>query len=184
MRHKILVKTKKGAYRLVILGGKRVYKIASLHYFWGVFKNIPHMLLNGDGRFIFKELMWGWANFQRAIKENFDEYRCWHRLRAPFLAATTFSCGIFNVQTRAIGATPTHEELLAAFQKLTGQAQADMRLLDSHCLEPGNFIKTSVGFQLVDYDDGNSPIFKNYPFTVFLERWHKELEAVLIPRIK
>ena len=177
------MQTKKGAFRLVVIGNKYVYKFPAMRFFWGVIKNIPRMLLRGDGKFIFGELAWGWKNFLRGVSENNSERRCWKRTRRPFLVPTLWGLGLLNIQKREYGPPPSAEELQYYFGKLSPTAREAIKNLDAHCLEPGNFIKTPAGIKLVDYDDGNSPAAKKYPFTLFLEKWHRELEEALMPRI-
>jgi hypothetical protein len=177
------METKKGSFRFVIFSQHNVYKIPSLHYFWGVVKNIPRMLYHGDGKFIIKELRWGWINFLRGITENNSEALCWKRMRSPFLIPTHLGLGIVNIQQRARGDVPSHEEIFQLFSKLSEPAQQDLKKLEAHCLEPGNFIKTRDGIKLVDYDNGTSPTALLYPFTIFLEKWHTELEKAFIPQV-
>jgi len=177
------MKTNKGAYRFVIFTKTKVYKFATFHYVWGVLKNIPRMIKNGDSKFIIKELLWGFRGFGRGIAENKSEFSCWKRTRSPLLVPTYFGCGIVNVQKRQYGTTPTHEELQKLFAKLPPQTQFDLHLVESHCLEPGNFMQTKDGMVFVDYDDGTSPTAKQHPFTVFIEKWHRELKNTFIPRI-
>ncbi len=177
------MKTKKGAFRLVIFGKNNVYKIATLRYFWGVVKSIPRMLMHGDGKFIAKELLWGLKNFIRGINENRSEQLCWKRLKSPFLARTVWGFGLINIQKRAYGESPSNEELNRTFSQLPPQAQQALHNVEAHCLEPGNFIKTPIGLIVVDYDNGSGPIAKKYPFTVFLEQWHKELSRYFIPKV-
>ncbi len=177
------METKKGANRFVIMTKDKVYKFASMRYFFGVARSIPRMLKNGDGSFILKELRWGWINFTRGVHENFAERQCWKRMRSPFLSPTLLNTGIFCVSKRQYGTTPSQEELWAAFNKLPDAAQKELKELEAHCLEPSNFIKTHKGYVLIDYDNGTSPTAKAHPFSIFLERWHKELEQILIPQI-
>ena len=177
------MKTQKGAFRYVMFGEKRVYKFAATRYFFGVIKSAPHMLFNGDGFFIFKELAWGFRNFIRGISENWTEYRSWRRLRTPFLIPTTFSCGLMNIQIRAMGEAPSREELEALFLQLPLPAQRELRELEAHCIEPANFVKTKDGIKLVDYDNGTTDTALKHPFGVFLERWHSDLEKIFIPKI-
>ncbi len=146
-------------------------------------KNIPRMIKNGDGSFILKEARWGWLNFTRGISENLSEHKCWKRIKAPFLAQTYFSLGIVTISKRQYGQPPSPEELALALKKLPEPAQAEIKNLDGHCLEASNFVKTPQGIILVDYDNGTAPTAKKYPFTIFLEKWHRELENVFLPKI-
>ncbi len=176
---------KKGAYRFVVFTPKYVFKIPTPRYAWGVLKNIPRMLKNGDGKFIYKELSWGLKNMLRGVRENKSEYSCWKRMQSPFLSKTFFSFfGILNIQARQTGDSPNREALLEMFLKLPQEAQKQLQQVESHCLEPANFINTNRGLILVDYDDGTRSKDQRLPFTVFLERWHKELRELLIPRVK
>lgn len=174
---------KKGAYRLVIFTSKRVYKFPTLRYFWGVAKSVPRMLKNGDGQFVGKELLWGWKNFLRGITENRSEYRCWRRMQKPFMAKVLWGCGFMNIQERIYGQVPTHDELKSYFSRLPEPVQNDLRQVEPHCIEPENFVITKNGLILIDYDDGNGPHADKYPFTVFLERWHSQLEQVFLPKV-
>ena len=179
------IKTRKGAYRYIIFGHSNVYKFPAFRYAAGVIKSMPKMLLSGDGKFIWQELRWGWRNFIRGIRENWSEYQCWKRMHTPFLVPTRFSLfGFLNIQKFQAGQEPSREEMAAIFSKLPPLAQREMSQVESHCLEPGNFVKTSYGYALVDYDNGTTPAADRYPFTIFLEKWHNELENILIPKIK
>lgn len=179
------MKTKKGAYRFVIFSKNYVYKFPAFRYAWGVIKNIPRMIIHGDSRFIWKEFMWGLKNWYRGISENRSENRSWKRLQSPFLAPTSFSLwGLINIQRREDGQTPTRESLSNMLSQLPEAAQADLAQVESHCLEPGNFIETKFGLRLIDYDDGTSSSGKKLSFGTFLEKWHKELNRLMIPRIR
>ena len=179
------MKTKKGAYRYVVFGKNVVFKLPAIHYVLGVIKAIPKMVSQGDGKFIWKEFKWGWRNFLRGIRENRSEYLCWKRMRSSFLVPTYANFfGLMNVQKLQRGIEPTREEMVKVFAELPLEARQSLQNVESHCLEPGNFLKTDFGYILVDYDNGTTPAADRYPFTDFLERWHTELEAVLIPKIK
>lgn len=179
------MKTKKGAYRFVIFSKNYVYKFPAMRYAWGVIKNIPRMIIHGDSKFIWTEFVWGLKNWHRGISENRSEARTWKRLQSQFLAPITFSLwGFVNIQKRENGPTPTRESLSDMLSKLPESAQADLAQVESHCLEPGNFVETSIGIRLIDYDDGTSSSGKKLSFGIFLEKWHKELSRLMIPRIK
>lgn len=179
------MKTKKGAYRFVIFSKNYVFKFPTLRYAFGVCKNIPKMILHGDGKFIITELSWGLKNWMRGVKENQSEYLCWRRMKSPFLAPThTSFFGLCNVQKRIYGEMPSREYLNEIFALFPVYIQSDLAQVEAHCLEPGNFIKTPIGICLIDYDNGTSSSTQKLSFTTFLEKWNKELLPIFIPKIK
>lgn len=108
--------------------------------------------------------------FVTAVNKNLEEYRCYRKTKATFLAPVYFSIGIVNFQSFEKGLMPSIEDSTKLWRQLSEEAEKDFFTIDPHAHFVDNIRKNELGYRFVDY--GNSDI------CAFFRNHQKELEIL------
>ncbi len=170
------MKIVRGSTRVVLLFGSFVLKFPRINSLLGIIKEIPKLVFQGRWKFIpnitSRRLHW----FQKGIRQNVTERRCWKSCHAPFLVPTYLSLGFINIQKREIGNELNWEEMNVLINKMGDVTKNQVYTIDPHCFSPKNFLKNASGYRVFDYGDSSSQPLR---FTEYILRWHKELSEIL-----
>ncbi len=107
--------------------------------------------------FWWHDVRWAWMWIREAIRQNWNEYRCWCALRSSYLAPVYFSCGVMSIMRYERGEYPTYEEWRHIVQKLRDLiGRQYFCRIDPHEHFMTNVVCAERGYTFVDYGGSGS----------------------------